>query len=441
MKKEALISPDRFLLKNPSELQPRVLNVEKEGREGLRKYLHLETLSTGQEQWFWREEERLWPIIKVADSFLQDLRDLYALTCTRFKREGESLPSFEEFQESYLQGREAAAVGRWVFYPATGTLVHLLSRGDHYQLISARSELVRSPEELRKLGEARVLIAGASTGGETLIALAHEGIGVLAEGRLIVADPDMITTSNLGRLSIGVTTLGAPKAWQAALKAWEVFPEAPIVVLPERVNAQNLTEWLPQVDFVVDAVDDGFTKLLLRYLARRFKKDVLMATNLEEGTVHLTIERYSICSDLHPFQGALGAVDETFLKESQKDPTLLLKVVANVIGFENIPYRALRAFAGFLAGEAAGLPQRAATVRLASAALVHGIKLLVLTEGVNLPNEPFSLDKILNPRWKEERAKGLRLAFQLTQLLNQRFGLNLPIKSICDSMEREGIVP
>lgn len=121
-----------------------------------------------------------------------------------------------------------------------------------YDEAFARNLGLVSPEEQRRLRDARVAIAGmGGVGGVHLITLARLGIG-----RFSVADPDVFTTANFNR-QYGATlrNLGRGKAESMAEEARQINPELDIRVFSGPITSRNVEEFLDGVSVVLDGID------------------------------------------------------------------------------------------------------------------------------------------------------------------------------------------
>ena len=121
-----------------------------------------------------------------------------------------------------------------------------------YDVAFARNLGLVSPDEQRRLRDARVAIAGmGGVGGVHLITLARLGVG-----RFSVADPDIFTTANFNR-QYGATlrNLGRGKAESMAEEAGQINPELDIRVLSGPITSRNVGEFLEGVSVVLDGID------------------------------------------------------------------------------------------------------------------------------------------------------------------------------------------
>ena len=177
--------------------------------------------------------------------------------------------------------------------------MHVLPEGLHRELRLDRNRYAITEEEQERLVGLRVAVAGLSVGRAVVSTMAHEGIG----GELRLADFDVLDLSNLNRLSGGVADVGVNKVVLAAREVAELDPYIRVVAFPRGVHETTITEFVADVDFVVDECDDLEMKLRLREHARAARRPVVMATS-HRGM--LDVERFDLEPDRPTFHGLLG---------------------------------------------------------------------------------------------------------------------------------------
>lgn len=109
----------------------------------------------------------------------------------------------------------------------------------------------------QRLKTARVLVVGAGgLGCPAALYLAAAGVGLLA-----IADPDVVTASNLHRqVLFGERDLGRAKALAAGHALTLLNPHIEIEPLIQRVEASNATALVEAHDLVLDGTDDFATR-------------------------------------------------------------------------------------------------------------------------------------------------------------------------------------
>ncbi len=122
-----------------------------------------------------------------------------------------------------------------------------------------------SAEEQMALAQKRVLVAGCGGLGGYVV----EFLGRLGVGHLTVADGDVFAESNLNRqlLSTG-ETLGKAKPVCAAERMRAVNPLVTVRPVCEYIREENAEALAEGHDVVVDALDNGPSRILLAGAAR-----------------------------------------------------------------------------------------------------------------------------------------------------------------------------
>ena len=234
--------------------------------------------------------------VVVVDELGEQLEQLVKGRVPRAELSGAQL---HDAIERVLEGRAPAGFGTWVFYPWSRRLVHVLPEGLHRELRLDRNRYAITEEEQERLVGLRVAVAGLSVGRAVVSTMAHEGIG----GELRLADFDVLDLSNLNRLSGGVADVGVNKVVLAAREVAELDPYIRVVAFPRGVHETTITEFVADVDVVVDECDDLEMKLRLREHARAARRPVVMATS-HRGM--LDVERFDLEPDRPTFHGLLG---------------------------------------------------------------------------------------------------------------------------------------
>ena len=107
-------------------------------------------------------------------------------------------------------------------------------------------------EEQQTLRQKRVAIAGlGGVGGSHLLTLTRLGVGAFT-----VADLDEFELANFNRQAGAyISTIGQPKTKTLARMALDINPELDIRIFDEGVSANNIRDFLENVDAYVDGLD------------------------------------------------------------------------------------------------------------------------------------------------------------------------------------------
>ncbi|MFD3873021.1 ThiF family adenylyltransferase [Streptomyces sp. NPDC058623] len=225
-------------------------------------------------------------------------------------------------------GARPDTYGRWIWYPWSGRLVHLLPEAE-FRLVRTdrnRDKITREQQEV--LLRRRVGVIGLSVGSSAALACAMEGVG----GAFRPADFDRLGLSNLNRLRAGVHELGLEKSVLCARRMSELDPYLDIEILRGGVTEETVGEFFGDpargrgLDLLVEECDTPWVKVASREHARRQGVPVLMVTN-DRGL--LDIERFDLEPDRPLFHGRIGTTTATDVRDLDRDETVrfLLDIV------------------------------------------------------------------------------------------------------------------
>lgn len=220
-------------------------------------------------------------------------------------------------------GDDPCTYGRWVHFPWSGRLVHVLPEAEYRELRTSRNRNKITEEEQQRLRGLRIGIVGLSIGQAAAVTLTLEEVG----GLLVLADFDFLELSNMNRLRVGVHGLGVNKAVLAAREVFEINPYARVELWTKGVDAGNVDAFLTAggrpLDLVYEECDDLGTKVLVRERARRLRIPVLMETS-DRGL--MDIERFDLEPDRPIFHGLAGELSAAALRgmsNYEKVPVIL----------------------------------------------------------------------------------------------------------------------
>ena len=221
-----------------------------------------------------------------------------------------------EFMDWQGDAHNNRSFGRWVYYPWSRSLVHILPPALFREGRLARNQLKINAAEQAVLTQRTVAIVGLSVGRQIATTMAMEGVC----GGFCLADRDTLSLSNMNRLPASVSELGLPKVVLAARQLFEIDPYLDIAIAPDGLHEGNLDEFLRcpsrsrgsrQVDLVIEECDDMALKIRLRRRLRQLGIPVLMETS-ERGT--LDIERYDLEPGRPLLHGLLEGVEPDALE-------------------------------------------------------------------------------------------------------------------------------
>jgi molybdopterin/thiamine biosynthesis adenylyltransferase/nitroreductase len=263
---------------------------------------------------------------EVFDTIRAQLGELVETRCPSRKMRAEEVAS----EVDRLIGSDPDEYGSWVHFPWSSRLVHILPRGEYFELRTSRNRNKITAAEQEALSKLTLGVAGLSVGQATAVTLALEGIG----GTMRLADFDTLSLSNMNRLRAGVHEIGVNKTLITAHAIFEINPYARIELFTDGITDANIDRFLDSLDLLFEECDDLKMKFRLRHEARRRKIPVLMETS-DRGM--LDVERFDREPDRALFHGLVAEVDPdrlTGMTTYEKVP-----IVLDIIGAETMSRR------------------------------------------------------------------------------------------------------
>lgn len=247
---------------------------------------------------------------------------LVELVQTRARGRALPAPEIEARVAALLDGAPEHEYGRWVFFPWSGALVHVLPVEPFRELRSDRNRHKITDAEQSALSAARVGVVGLSVGSTSALTLVLESIGTSFR----LADYDALDLSNMNRLRASVADLGVPKVELAARAMYEVDPYLDIELFDRGITEENAERFVAgdgaePLSLLVEECDDLAVKVLLRERARAHGVPVLMETS--DGGL-LDVERFDLEPDRPLLHGLLAGHTAAELRDLDKEAKIPL---------------------------------------------------------------------------------------------------------------------
>ena len=269
-----------------------------------------------------------------------------------------------------------------------------------FYLSTVRNRNLITAKQQLKLKNTVVSFFGLSVGSQAALTWIMQS---RAEN-IKIADPDYLSPSNLNRVKFGWQQVGQKKTELLAKEIQKINPQTKInsMIHTDRANVRKFIFNKPNVDLIVDAIDDLPGKIYLRRLAAEKKMPVLMCTDVGDN-VMLDIERYDLNPSLTPFLGRIGA-DEVENYESLSD-LQRKKLIIKIVGFEKNSETMLSSLHE-IGDTLLTWPQLGATATLAAGVITTAIKKIILGEKIASGRYYISLDDILDSSfYNKDRVK------------------------------------
>lgn len=308
--------------------------------------------------------------LKIVDIYEIQLKELYEITYPGDTAHG----NFEDFQNTKGAGDEA---GSWVYYPWNGVLMHCVNEEDLFAIRTNRNKELINAEEQAILRNAVVGVAGMSVGAGMAVALAYSGIS----RHIKLADFDMLSTANLNRLREPLYSVGQPKVVLTAQRILELDPFSRVDVYEHGLKDVDLDRFFaePDIDVIIDEIDDFKMKIQLRVKAKEKRIPLLMFTSLGDNIL-IDIERYDIDEDLVIFNNQLGTLTEEILAKKEISDEDAKRYAVQLVGQEYVPTRAMASLLE-IGNTLVGRPQLYGTIAVDGGLSAYVVRQLLAGDG------------------------------------------------------------
>lgn len=293
--------------------------------------------------------------------------------------------------EDFISKNTDRTKGNWVYYPWSNMFLHTLNNEDLYQLRTNRNQNLITSEEQQILKDYHVGIVGLSVGSNIASNLVYQGIGKT----ISLADFDTLSPTNLNRVRARVDQVGQKKIDIVEQHLKEIDPYIEVCRFDNGLNTKNLESFFKQphqLKLVFEIIDDFKMKIEIRKMAKSLQIPLVMMTNLGD-TVLIDVERYDLDEKLPLFNGLLPNISE--IEETQnisiEDEK---KYSAQIVGYENIPKRALDSLSE-LGKTLAGRPQLMQTCSISAGLATHIAREIALGRKVESGRKLFKVSDII----------------------------------------------
>lgn len=332
----------------------------------------------------------------IVDRYDLLLEDLFLIRNPRFKFIKEYSAEFAAFTTEYSQGKKSEELGEWFFFPWNTTLAHYLPHEEHQEIRTARNRNIITKDEQAHLYRLRVAYAGLSVGSHGALTFALMG----GAQKIKIADPDMVSPSNLNRIRFDFLDLGKRKVDLTSEYVYQLNPYAEIEVYDAGVSEENIDRFLSDIDVLVEETDNLELKIRLRLAAREKGIPVVMATDNGDNII-IDVERFDENKTKQLFNGALGDITLEMFKAFP--PTELPKLATKLAGPSLVVPRMMSSLLE-VGRSLYSWPQMADAATLSGVAIAYILKRLAIGEAVTEGKCEVNLDAVLDPAYGSEAA-------------------------------------
>ncbi len=332
---------------------------------------------------------------QVVDSYDEQLRELCAIRNPELRTNQKLLREKQtEFIFEHLGKRKSEECGTWFFFPWLGTYVHYLESSLHEELRTARNKNLITSEEQSSFRNFPIAVAGLSVGSHAALSIVLQGGG----SDLRLADPDIISGSNLNRIRTGFQSVGLKKTTVVAREIYTMNPYTKLRLLSKELSEKNIDHFLQHpvpVDVVVDEIDNLPMKFLIRERARALRIPVVSATDNGDGIL-LDVERYDQEPDAELFLGrahGLSARDCFGLS-----PQETVQIIVQLLDAKRISKRMMKS-AQDVGKTLYSWPQLGGAATVAGAAVAYAVRMIATGGPLPSGRTVLSFESLISKRF------------------------------------------
>lgn len=264
--------------------------------------------------------------IQIIDQYDNFLEELFLLRHPKYRFQKVNLNELLNFKKIFLKKKKQINSGKWFYFPWNNLLIHYLPEKEHLELRTGRNRNLITNEEQKKFYHATILLLGMSVGSHVALTLSMMG----GFKKMILADPDEISGSNLNRIRSGFSQVGMSKVKSVSQQIYEINPYAKITIYPKGLTEKNISKILnktKKIDIIIDEMDSPYFKIKIREVAQTLKIPVIMAADNGDG-VNVDVERYDLDKNNFILHNIIPNVKSSdFKKINPKDlPQIISKI-------------------------------------------------------------------------------------------------------------------
>lgn len=306
---------------------------------------HYRALLTHEEAMAWLKEfkkdhtehEFLQLLTKLSNNFQAQLKELWQIIAAR------EILHDQKALEAFITDRiNDPGKMQFMLMKETGELKLFLPQEDYEKVLFSRLNILHPQSERETLGRSTVISFGASTAAAVNKVLCQNGLG-----HLIISDPDEIGLSNTTRIdSADQSDLGNNKADVNAARCINLNPYMRVTAILQALNPENIDAVMLHGQCVLEMVDHPPTKELVRKIAKKYGKKVVMGTGIGNKPI-ISVEPAQVDTAIHTVPPILTQEQQAYIGTLPKDLQDSLEKtrwLIHYIGKKNIPLAHLANF-------------------------------------------------------------------------------------------------
>lgn len=336
-------------------------------------------------------------VVKIIDTCEEQLHELFLIRNPQFKNDTSHDNEYKRFKVDVLCGSSVNNFGSWFLFEWSGLLVHYLPEQIYLELRTARNRNLIQEKEQEAFYDYNVGIAGLSIGSHAAFTIAMMGGGK----NMKLADPDILSVTNLNRVRYDATQIGEKKTNLAERGILNLNPYSNIISYPDGLNDTNIEEFLIgsfRTNVLIEEVDNISLKFLLRFVAKKFRIPVIMATDNGDNVI-LDIERYDQEPNLPIFNGLVGDISHEDFVNIPKETLPLF--VGNIVGVDMVTPRVFESLSE-VGKTLYSWPQLGSAANMSGSILAYVVRQLANGTGLVSGKYDLNFEKILNSRIRDD---------------------------------------
>lgn len=303
----------------------------------------------------------------------------------------------KEYNNKFNKFKKKNEHGQWFYFPWRKTLIQYLPESLHMELLTARNKTIISKKEQKQLYESTIGIAGLSVGSHAALTLAMMGIAQ----NIKLADPDIVSGSNLNRLHLDFTQIGKSKVEVISELIYQRNPYVKIETFDKGLNDRNIDKFLTRLDLLIEETDNIKTKIAIREKARKARTPVIMATDTGDGVI-LDVERFDQNKKYPIFHNRVKISNNNLIEASRKrDPKFWNQLASKIIGTEFMEEEHQKSLLD-MGTKTLSVPQLATAATLSGSILTTATKRILLGKPLKSGKYVFSPITTIDPNYNNQ---------------------------------------
>lgn len=349
----------------------------------------------------------------VSDDYEEQLREFFGIKNPSIVYAPGFEEKFKDFYRALAKHRPLSEHGRWVYYPWSGALTHVLPEPDFQLVRTARNQNLITKEEQKRFYDATIGIAGLSVGNSVAMAIALQGGG----RHIKLADMDRLALTNTNRIRTGVENLGELKVVITAREIYQTNPYAKVEIFREGLGPQNIKKFFNGLDIVIDEIDNLAVKFLIREHAKKNRLAVVMAADNGDNAV-VFVERYDLNPKTPFFHNRMGKVTYESLRDLDKFG--IGKMITKLVGPDVVTERMQQSLLQ-MGKTIVSWPQLGGAALLNGAAVAYCVRRILNGQSVQQDRTLVSMDEKLMPGYDSHAQRARRV--KVADAFREIFGL------------------